>query len=328
MNKADTMIRLATVRQIDLQRVATGMLTELLVDLGEIKEEAAIIAFRLDPADVTRVSAKRDRVARMQEEIEELVDRVLREMSRRAESDFKDIEALLEEDNRNNFAFVYGLGLAFADAGKPTIQGLPVRDHFDRIASDLSFRLGISIRDAWEGAGTAEEIARRIRLETEFGRSPVDQSASAVETTVRTGIDDIPSRVETRGAPVRLPAAAVPEGVEPSPISPHGWQHISVLDRKTCFAKGTMVETPSGGVPIDKIEFGQTVIGGSGVTRKVLGTSKARTRKIALITLDDGTVMRCTPDHLFLCTDLKWREARHLEGFALATRLESFTILA
>lgn len=74
----------------------------------------------------------------------------------------------------------------------------------------------------------------------------------------------------------------------------------AVLDGRTCFAAGTMVQSSKLGViAIDCIEPGDYVIGGSGSERKVLGTRKAVSSQWRDITFEEGIVVRATPNHPF-----------------------------
>jgi|SRR5690554_1927236 len=87
---------------------------------------------------------------------------------------------------------------------------------------------------------------------------------------------------------------------------------VSTLDGRTCFVKGTKVDTPDGKKDIDKLARGDYVIGGSGEKREVLNTMKYKTETLCRITLSNGEVIVCTTDHRFW-NGKKWVNAEDLE---------------
>lgn len=221
MNKAEQIMTLALIRQIELQRVSTWMLQQLLPELDDIGNKIAIKVMEVDPFAVNRAVYQRQRLTNLQAEVDQLIFEVLRELAMRTEDYFKEINEISEEENRRNWFLIYGAGITIADASKiPEIMGVPVVDHFNKIANDLNFRTAISLRDAHQGAGNSAEMAERARQIARLPASPIEQAKRSVEVTIRTGVDDIPTDVEVRSEPK-------------SEIDPHGWQHISVLDSKT-----------------------------------------------------------------------------------------------
>lgn len=96
---------------------------------------------------------------------------------------------------------------------------------------------------------------------------------------------------------------------------------VATLDAATCFPAGTGVLTPDGYRPIETLTEGDTVIGGSGVPRKVLATHARHADELLRLTLSNGKTVCCTPEHLFLTPD-GWMEARSMvAGQALKDRL-------
>ena len=71
-----------------------------------------------------------------------------------------------------------------------------------------------------------------------------------------------------------------------------------------CIAKGTMVGTPDGLVPIEQARLATTY----GAISANL--PKGRKETVELVT-DGGTVLRCTPEHRLLQPDGSWVEAQH-----------------
>lgn len=96
---------------------------------------------------------------------------------------------------------------------------------------------------------------------------------------------------------------------------------VSVLDQGTCFAAGTMVETPDGPRRIETISASQYVIGSSGRARRVLRAFCLPSQEWYEVRFASGHSVTCTPGHRFLGADGCWREARELEAGVRVRRL-------
>lgn len=90
------------------------------------------------------------------------------------------------------------------------------------------------------------------------------------------------------------------------------WTYTAVLDSRTCITAGTKVLTPVGWKPIEALEDGDLVVGGSGEVRMVEGTRQKEADRLAVVRLSNGETVRCTPDHMFLTKDGQWKEAQDL----------------
>lgn len=77
-----------------------------------------------------------------------------------------------------------------------------------------------------------------------------------------------------------------------------------------CFPAGTMVDTPSGLVPIESIRPGDAVLNTMGVDR-VIGTRKSIAHTICQVIAKDGRTILCTPNHKFF-TNKEWVAACNL----------------
>lgn len=84
----------------------------------------------------------------------------------------------------------------------------------------------------------------------------------------------------------------------------------------TCFPAGQKVLTPEGLQNIESLKKGDNVIGGSGLSRKVVSTMSRKVNSIAELQLSNGETIRCTPDHLFLSDGL-WVKASDLTAMNL-----------
>ena len=89
------------------------------------------------------------------------------------------------------------------------------------------------------------------------------------------------------------------------------YEYLATLDNRTCLPAGEKVLTPEGYKNIEEIKQGDFVIGGSGETCRVLETMQKTTEELIEIELENGKIIRCTPDHLVL-TDRGWVKAENL----------------
>ncbi len=92
---------------------------------------------------------------------------------------------------------------------------------------------------------------------------------------------------------------------------PAGKLKIVFLDE--CFAKGSLVRTPDGDIPIEDIKVGDTVcnINGNDVVDKT-PTNKVPLDRLAAVQLSSGDVTICSEDHKFL-TSVGWVGAKNLD---------------
>ena len=93
-----------------------------------------------------------------------------------------------------------------------------------------------------------------------------------------------------------------------------------------CFPAGTMVDTITGPVPIEKIKAGDFVLSAIGYS-KVLGTSVRNTSVLCKVHLSDGRTITCTPNHRFF-TQKGWINALTLsESSYMLSAYESMRIV-
>lgn len=93
-----------------------------------------------------------------------------------------------------------------------------------------------------------------------------------------------------------------------------------------CFPKGTMVDTPYGPRPIEKIHMGDVVNGALG-PEKVLQRTVHRAKQLVRIALSDGRKIDCTPEHKFF-TEQGWIAAIDLkEGIRVFSTDETLQIM-
>lgn len=90
-----------------------------------------------------------------------------------------------------------------------------------------------------------------------------------------------------------------------------GSAKVAIIDE--CFARGTLVNTPLGPVPIEEIREGMEVLGAKG-TQRVKRSVKNWVNSSRIVRLTSGDrIIYCSEDHAFLTSE-GWVEARSLDG--------------
>lgn len=91
-----------------------------------------------------------------------------------------------------------------------------------------------------------------------------------------------------------------------------------------CFVGSTKISTPKGLIKIDKLRPGDAILCATGVAH-IVSTRCRFPNQLIEVFFDDGTSIRCTPNHRFF-TDNGWCEARNMEG-KVAFREQAMRIL-
>lgn len=217
---------LGAIRAIELQRVATWMLIDILKRLRRLQREliGAVIELARDQPNTRRDKMRLER--QIESEVETLIGETMTELKGRIVEDYNEIIAITVEDERRNFQLIYGLALSGVVSTKASdllVFGSTVEDHMDQIGNDLKFRIMSQVRDSI-AAGEAEELLyNRLKGGKTVETPPGEFGAAETKTTtvIRTGVEAIPNEVASELEP------------RANVISEHGWQHISVLDSRT-----------------------------------------------------------------------------------------------
>jgi len=70
-----------------------------------------------------------------------------------------------------------------------------------------------------------------------------------------------------------------------------------------CFPRGSMVLTDGGYKDIAEIQVGDKVLTHLGNWKPVVRVMNNGVKDLVKLTFNDGVVIRCTPNHKFLCTN-------------------------
>ena len=96
------------------------------------------------------------------------------------------------------------------------------------------------------------------------------------------------------------------------PIDDSFWSEYYPPNGWNCFVAGTPVLTPHGWKPIEEIKKGESVIGGSGNLRIVIGTHANTVEQQLVRIITKGAVATCTENHRFL-TPHGWITASNIK---------------
>ena len=107
------------------------------------------------------------------------------------------------------------------------------------------------------------------------------------------------------------PEHAALNGVTLPPSDPF-WEEYYPPNGWNCFVAGTPVLTSHGWKPIEEIKKGQSVIGGSGNHRIVIGTHAKTVEQQLVRIITKGAIATCTENHRFLTPD-GWVAARNIK---------------
>ncbi|MBP0018077.1 MAG: Hint domain-containing protein [Cyanobacteria bacterium SBLK] len=86
-----------------------------------------------------------------------------------------------------------------------------------------------------------------------------------------------------------------------------------------CFPQGTIVSTPNGNRPIEKLKIGDEVYAynfesNSIIVRKILSSDRGSTNSWIAIVLSNSMILRVTQKHpIWVASESKWIEAEHLK---------------
>jgi len=92
-----------------------------------------------------------------------------------------------------------------------------------------------------------------------------------------------------------------------------GQQWLSTLDSRTCFVAGTAVLTETGYKDIEAIKKGDLIYNKDNELIEVIDTDLKKVKQLIEIELENGRIIKCTPEHLFLTKNDGWVEAQDLE---------------
>jgi len=241
MTRADQYVEFATIRQIELQGVATWILRQLVQTLRDLETDIISDLFRIDPTGTLRARYRQERQEKLLQAVKAKLREVYRELENRIGDYMQETADIQEEHERKVFAALWGLDLTpiqFA-VGSMLILGATIGDHLDKVRQDALFRISKTIRNGTINSTPAGDIADTIKGRGPMPTTPeIETQARGIEIAVRTGMDQIANDIPgdlVEATPEEPVNPEEPEGEQTirGAISPHGWQQISILDNRT-----------------------------------------------------------------------------------------------
>lgn len=201
-------------------------------------------------------------------------------------------------------------------AGETLIEGAPSAEWWGRQAAGFRDDFLDQMRQGLLRGESITELRDRIVPKKDLRLKANAPEASAIRKA-RRGAEAL-----VRTSALSVTSQAHLDAYEANADILAGVTWMATLDSRSCLVAGSPVEVPSGESTIESLKEGDLVIGGSGETRKVTGVMTRKAETTLKITLSNGEVVRCTPDHLWLLPDQEWVAAGSLKaGDPLASRL-------
>lgn len=224
---ADDFADFATIRTVELHRVATGILQEMFARLDELDADVSALIVRIDPTGVEQGAARRKRLEKLRDAIEERAGEVRDEIARRLMDDFEAIAEKQEADEREQLGILFGVALAKAsfDIEAFTVAGSTIETMVSNVFQGFTVSTLAEVTGGYNDNLPADKIILRTHGGDEGaalpGSNPTETAKRSLEVATRTTVPAIESQVLSD---------IVEENAEKIR---YGWQHISVLDNRT-----------------------------------------------------------------------------------------------
>jgi hypothetical protein len=297
---------------IDLGRFESHEREVLLKVFRDLEAQLIAQLKRVDPTEPSLSVYQRQRAENLLAYVRPIVAQAYREMyftSRRELQALAVTEATLVHDLGAELVVesLFSVGVPEATlkamVSDLVLEGRPLRQWWSRQAQTTLSRYGDAVRAGILRGDSINDIVKVLRgtRERRFEDGVFGRSRRDVSTLVRTSVQSISQHA-------RLAVLEANSDVV------KGWEWLTALDAVVCFVGSTPVLTPQGYRPIQEIQVGDKVIGGSRKIRKVLATSKRWTTRLAKVRLSNGEMVYCTPDHQWLTHNGEWVEAKDLKS--------------
>lgn len=302
------------IQAVSFERFAADVRRRVLALLLAMEQDIIAQLRAIDPTEPLRKTYRDARLAKLLEQTRASIVGGYRSVNKEMTADLievADISAAATVLAVNEVVGVEIMTVALAPemfralVDDTMILGAPSTEWWAKQAGDAVFRFKAAVQQGYAQGETVEQIVRRVK-----GTRAANYRDGIMELTRRNATSLVHTSVQAISNSARLEAFRANGDVL------DGVQQISTMDSRTCLIKNSTILALNGMTrPIQDIQAGDIVIGGSRQPRTVLATKKATTRCLAKVVLDDGREILCTPDHLFLTQENSgqaWIEAQDL----------------
>lgn len=232
MTNTEKLVALATIRQVELQRLATWAAGLASIDLDELRKEMMAAVMEADVTGAARADHRRSRLTKLLEELDDQITEAFAKIEKRAVELVDELQDVQTDDEKKNRELLFGLlftGEPEVTARKTLISGTTVPETVRGIRDDLAYKVAALVRQSSTNLEPATVTAAKVGgsaapSESQAARgisAPVTRPAeSAVSKAIRTAV----------GAVGNQAAVAVKP---PTDIPPMHWVHVSILDSRT-----------------------------------------------------------------------------------------------
>lgn len=237
MNENQLFADAALIRTIELQSVATWLLSGWLRKLDELQRDIQAAIALHDPTDAGSAALEL-----LLEDVREKIRDVFTEIEARATESFDEIGQIQAAHEREQMLLIFGIIIPFFTlirAADLEVNGVKVSEWLKRTAGDLELRVTSLIRRGVTGGDGIGKLIERLKggSDADIQTPAVAPSKTSIATLTRTAVESIAARTrENAGAAlveVNPPTQPEAEPDKPAKAINYGWQQISVLDGRT-----------------------------------------------------------------------------------------------
>lgn len=297
----ETLANGVSTHTIDILRVGAGFRASVIHTLSDL-EGVLIAQLENDNLSVNKSAKLSALLSQSQKQISNAYSLV----SGMMQENLKELATLEKKHTEASVAKAMNVSASLVSSGlsakqleavvnKPLLFGHSSADWWQGQSEELRRKFSGAMQQGFLLGESVDELARRIRGSKDHGYADgiMPLTKRQAEALVRSSVIAISNQasIETIAE-----MGDIVKGIQ--------W---------SCFVAGTMVEQPHKCTPIESIQPGDMVTGGSGLPRKVIAVSQNRRRLMARLKLSNGETLTCTADHRFL-TLRGWVQARHLQN--------------
>lgn len=287
------------IQAVSFERFAADVRRRVLALLLDMEADLIAQIRRIDPTEPLRQTYRAARLAKLLEQTRASIVEGYKAVNKEMNADLVEVadisaSATVLAVNEVVGAEIMTVALApemfRALVDDTLIVGTKSKEWWGELAGDAVFRFRAAVQQGYAQGETVEQIVQRVKgtRARNYKDGMMEVSRRHATTIVHTSVQGVSN-------------AARLEVFKSNRDALSGVQQISTMDSRTCLIKNSMILAPNGVTrPIQEIQVGDIIIGGSRQPRTVLATKKTTTKRLAKVVLDDGREILCTPDHLFL----------------------------